>query len=96
MYIFSKRKRFVDRVLSEIQSGGACINNCVIHVSSNHLPFGGLGNSGIGSGHGKYGFDEFTHMRGVYEQRFDGAGALLMPPYTAWKTKLIDRLLRWL
>lgn len=96
LYIFSKRKRFVDRVLSQIQSGGACINNCVIHVSSNHLPFGGLGNSGIGSGHGKYGFDEFTHMRGVYEQRFDGAGALLMPPYTAWKTKLIDRLLRWL
>ena len=96
LYIFSKRKRFVDRVLSEIQSGGACINNCVIHVSSNHLPFGGLGNSGIGSGHGKYGFAEFTHMRGVYEQRFDGAGALLMPPYTAWKTKLIDRLLRWL
>ena len=96
LYIFSKRKRFVDRVLSEIQSGGACINNCVIHVSSNHLPFGGLGNSGIGSGHGKYGFDEFTHMRGVYEQRFDGAGSLLMPPYTGWKTKLIDRLLRWL
>ena len=96
LYVFSKRKSFVSNVLSEIQSGGACINNCVIHVSSNHLPFGGLGNSGIGSGHGEYGFTEFTHLRGVYEQRFDGAGALLMPPYTAWKTKLIDRLLRWL
>ena len=96
LYVFSMRKRFVESVLSQIQSGGASINNCVIHVSSNHLPFGGLGNSGIGSGHGEYGFTEFTHLRGVYEQRFDGAGALLMPPYTPWKTKLVDRLLRWL
>ena len=64
LYVFSKRKRFVESVLSQIQSGGASINNCVIHVSSNHLPFGGLGNSGIGSGHGEYGFTEFTHLRG--------------------------------
>ncbi|HBP45756.1 MAG TPA: aldehyde dehydrogenase family protein [Flavobacteriales bacterium] len=96
LYVFSKRKRFVDSILSNIQSGGASINNCVIHVSSNYLPFGGLGNSGIGSGHGEYGYLEFTHLRGVYEQRFDGAGALLMPPYSSWKTNVIDRLLRWL
>jgi aldehyde dehydrogenase (NAD+) len=83
-------------VLNSIQSGGASINNSVIHVSSNQLPFGGHGNSGIGSGHGEYGFREFTHMRGVYEQRVDGAASLLMPPYTPWKTKVIDRLLRWL
>jgi len=96
LYIYSNRKSFVSESLNRMQSGGASINNCVIHVSSNHLPFGGLGNSGIGSGHGEHGFKEFTHFRGVYEQRFDGAGALLMPPYTAWKTKLVDRLLRWL
>jgi aldehyde dehydrogenase (NAD+) len=96
LYIYSNRKSFVSESLNRMQSGGASINNCVIHVSSNHLPFGGLGNSGIGSGHGEHGFKEFTHFRGVYEQRFDGAGGLLMPPYTAWKTKLIDRLLRWL
>ena len=96
LYIYSKRKAFVNEALERMQSGGASINNCVIHVSSNHLPFGGLGNSGIGSGHGEHGFKEFTHFRGVYEQRFDGAGAWLMPPYTPWKTKLIDRLLRWL
>lgn len=96
LYIYSKRSRFVSHLLNSIQSGGASINNSVIHVSSNHLPFGGQGNSGIGSGHGEYGFREFTHMRGVYEQRVDGAASLLMPPYTAWKTKLIDRLLRWL
>ncbi|MBV42645.1 MAG: aldehyde dehydrogenase family protein [Crocinitomicaceae bacterium] len=96
LYIYSKRSRFIDRVLNSIQSGGASINNSVIHVSSNQLPFGGHGNSGIGSGHGEYGFREFTHMRGVYEQRVDGAASLLMPPYTPWKTKVIDRLLRWL
>jgi len=96
LYIYSKRNRVVNQLLDAIQSGGASINNSVIHVSSNHLPFGGLGNSGIGSGHGQHGFNEFTHMRGVYEQRVRGAVALLMPPYKPWKTKVIDRLLRWL
>jgi len=96
LYIYSKRNRVVNQLLDAIQSGGASINNSVIHVSSNHLPFGGLGNSGIGSGHGQHGFNEFTHMRGVYEQRVRGAVALLMPPYRPWKTKVIDRLLRWL
>ena len=96
LYIYSKRNRFVSEVLDSVQSGGVSINNSVIHVSSNHLPFGGLGNSGIGSGHGEHGFKEFTHMRGVYEQRMDGAASFLMPPYAKWKTQLIDRLLRWL
>ena len=96
LYIYSKRNPFVSEVLDSVQSGGVSINNSVIHVSSNHLPFGGLGNSGIGSGHGEHGFKEFTHMRGVYEQRMDGAASLLMPPYAKWKTQLIDRLLRWL
>ncbi len=96
LYIYSKRNRFVSQVLDRIQSGGASINNSVVHVSSNHLPFGGLGNSGIGSGHGEHGFKEFTHLRGVYEQRMKGAASLLMPPYTPRKTKVIDRLLRWL
>ena len=96
LYIYSKRNRFINDVLDRIQSGGVSINNSVIHVASNHLPFGGLGNSGIGSGQGKHGFNEFTHMRGVYEQRMQGAGSFLMPPYTPWKTKVIDRLLRWL
>jgi len=96
LYIYSKRNPFVSEVLDSVQSGGVSINNSVIHVSSNHLPFGGLGNSGIGSGHGEHGFKEFTHMRGVYEQRMDGAASLLMPPYAKWKTKWIDRLLRWL
>ena len=96
LYIYSKRNPFVSEVLDSVQSGGVSINNSVIHVSSNHLPFGGLGNSGIGSGHGEHGFKEFTHMRGVYEQRMDGAASFLMPPYAKWKTQLIDRLLRWL
>ena len=96
LYIYSNRSGFKREVLERMPSGGASINNCVIHVSSQNLPFGGLGNSGIGSGHGQYGFNEFTHMRGVYEQRIDTVGTLLMPPYNSFKTKLIDRLLRWL
>lgn len=96
LYIYSNRRSFIDRIMDSVPSGGVSINNSVVHVSSTSLPFGGLGPSGIGSGHGEYGFREFTHMRGVYEQRFSGAIAWLMPPYTPFKSRLINVFLRWL
>jgi hypothetical protein len=79
-----------------VPSGNASINAAVVHVSSTSLPFGGLGPSGIGSGHGRYGFDEFTHSRGMYQQVLPGAAGLLRPPYTPARRKLADFLLRWM
>jgi len=96
LYLYSKKKSLIREVIATVPSGGVSINNSVIHVSSTNLPFGGLGSSGVGSGNGEFGFREFTHFRGVYEQRWAGAGGLLMPPYTRSKSRLINAVLKWL
>ena len=96
LYIYSRSRRNIRRLLDRLQSGGVSINNSVVHVSSTSLPFGGLGNSGVGVGHGEWGFREFTHYRGVYQQLIPGASELLTPPYTDFKRRLIRAVLRWL
>ena len=54
-----------DYVLKHSTSGGCCINDCIMHIANEHLPFGGVGNSGMGSYHGKLTFDAFSHRRAV-------------------------------
>ena len=54
-----------EEIINTIQSGGACINNCVFHIANHHLPFGGVGQSGIGAYHGFHGFERFSHKKGV-------------------------------
>jgi aldehyde dehydrogenase (NAD+) len=64
-YVFTEdvgvEKKFIDHTTS----GGTCVNDCVFHIASPHMPFGGIGPSGMGAYHGKAGFDEFTHSRAV-------------------------------
>ena len=96
LYLYSVQRKKVRRLLNRLQSGGAAINQSVVHVGHRALPFGGHGNSGIGAGHGHYGFLEFTHQRGVYQQILPSAAEALAPPYTEWKRKLIRAVLRWL
>ncbi|OLS36165.1 aldehyde dehydrogenase [Bacillus sp. MRMR6] len=73
LYIFSESKDFQDKILSNISFGGGCINDTVYHLSSPYLPFGGVGESGIGAYHGKGSFDVFTHEKSILKQttRFD-------------------------
>ena len=96
LYIFGRARGSIRRILEQVPSGHASINQSVVHAGSTALPFGGLGPSGIGSGHGRFGFDEFTHPRGLYQQHLTGADRLLRPPYTPSKRRLTDFLLRWL
>lgn len=51
-----------------IPAGGCCINDTIIHIATNYLPFGGVGESGMGSYHGKAGFDTFTHYKSVLKK----------------------------
>jgi aldehyde dehydrogenase (NAD+) len=67
-YIFSASKQTQERVIRDIPFGGGCVNDTVIHLSSPHLPFGGVGESGIGSYHGKASFDLFSHHKSVLRQ----------------------------
>lgn len=80
-YLFSKDKKRVRHLLKSIPSGGACVNDVIIHVSNPNLPFGGVNGSGMGSCHGIFGFKAFSHERSVvYQSRFQPVD-LVYPPY---------------
>lgn len=66
-YIFSENSDFIDYVKENVPFGGGCVNDVVLHISNENLPFGGVGNSGMGKYHGRAGFDTFTHEKSVYE-----------------------------
>ena len=65
LYVFTRNRATEARVLADARSGGACVNDVVSHMIGTGLPFGGLGESGMGAYHGRAGFDEFTHQRAV-------------------------------
>ncbi|PKP31264.1 MAG: aldehyde dehydrogenase family protein [Bacteroidetes bacterium HGW-Bacteroidetes-16] len=65
LYCFSSNRKFIHRVLHEIPAGGVTINDTLMHISNNRLPFGGVGNSGMGHYHGKFSFDLFSHRKSV-------------------------------
>ncbi len=92
LYLFSRDKAIQKRVLRDVSFGGGCINDVLMHVATSRLPFGGVGESGMGAYHGKASFDTFTHYKSIVHK-----GALLDPsvryrPYTPLKKKLIRRL----
>ena len=64
-YLYSENTAIQKEIIDTIQSGGACINNCVFHIANHYLPFGGVGESGIGAYHGFHGFECFSHKKGV-------------------------------
>lgn len=65
LYLFSFDKKEIQKVLSGVSFGGGAINDCLMHLSTHALPFGGKGNSGMGQYHGKASFDTFTHTKGI-------------------------------
>ncbi len=85
LYYFSENKHLINKVLSTVSSGGATVNDTIIHVASSNLPFGGVGLSGIGEYHGKASFDTFSHNKSVIER-----GTFLELPfrYAPYKSKI--------
>lgn len=69
LYYFSEDKNKIEKVLNSTSSGGVTINDTLVHVSSSHLPFGGVGNSGMGEYHGKYSFYLFSNKKGVMNRK---------------------------
>ncbi len=69
MYIFSEDRTFIDRMQRRLPFGGGCVNDTVIHLATSELPFGGVGESGMGSYHGKYGFETFSHRKGILDKK---------------------------
>lgn len=81
LYYFTKDKRNIQKMLRETSSGGVCINDTIVHVANENLPFGGVGNSGLGHYHGRYGFDTFTHLKAVVTSSSKMDIKLKYPPY---------------
>jgi len=81
LYLFTGNHAVQENVIARTMSGGVCINDCAMHVAQHDLPFGGVGNSGMGHYHGYEGFLEFSKLRPVFKQAPFPATALLTPPY---------------
>lgn len=81
LYVFSRSERFQERVLRETVAGGGCVNDTTIHFTSVHLPFGGAGESGMGSYHGKASFELFSRQRSLLRRGFAFDLGLRYPPY---------------
>jgi aldehyde dehydrogenase (NAD+) len=97
LYIFSQDKGMVEDVFQRTTSGGAVVNNVLLHIANPNLPFGGVGMSGLGHYHGRHGFKTFSHERAVVVQQLPSAASLFFPPYDGKGLKgLAARLTRWL
>jgi aldehyde dehydrogenase (NAD+) len=94
-YLFSNDKAEQSAWLGQLSFGGGCINDAIMHITNPNLPFGGVGQSGTGSYHGKAGFDTFSHRKSVFEKPRLFEVPLKYPPYTTTKMGWIKRLLKF-
>lgn len=92
-YIFSNNAKEQTKILEKLSFGGGCINDTLMHISNHHLPFGGVGNSGLGNYHGKFGFDSFSHQKAILDKSIYLEPELKYPPYTDGKLKILKKLL---
>lgn len=92
-YLFTKTRETRERVIKEVPAGGMLVNHLAFQVSTAKLPFGGVGASGMGAYHGKFGFDEFSHRKSVLTKptRPD-LSSFIYPPYTERAMKMARRM----
>jgi len=94
LYLFENDRARIDQVMARTTAGGVSINDTLYHIAQHHLPFGGVGASGMGGYHGEAGFRTFSHLKPVFRQaRWNGAG-LLNPPYGKRFRKMLELLLK--
>ncbi|WCL50567.1 aldehyde dehydrogenase family protein [Leptospira sp. GIMC2001] len=96
LYIFTKDEKKINKILKSTSSGGAVINDLIIHLANSHLPFGGVNHSGHGSYHGFFGFKQFSHERSVLKQSPVSAIKMMYPPYNNLAKKLVDITTKYL
>lgn len=92
-YVFTQSKQLRDKILSEISFGGGAVNDAVMHITNSKLPFGGVGESGIGSYHGEHGFKTFSHYKSILDKPTWLEASLKYYPHNPFKIKLMKRML---
>lgn len=94
LYLFTQNKKIEKEILKNISFGGGCINDTVMQLVSSRMPFGGVGGSGMGSYHGKYSFDTFTHKKSIIKKYTWIDLPIRYLPYDEFKMKLIKLFLK--
>ena len=94
LYLYSTNREIQEKVLAETSSGGVAINDSVTQFVSMNLPFGGVGNSGMGRYHGKYGFETFSHHRAVMKQTNLIDLNMKYPPVTEKTVKMLKMIMK--
>ncbi|MCC6335257.1 MAG: aldehyde dehydrogenase [Myxococcales bacterium] len=93
LYVFTRDGARAEAVLKKTSSGGAVVNDCLIHITSPDLPFGGVGDSGVGNYHGRFSFDAFSHLKTVVKRPHGLDLKVRYPPYTPGKVSLFRKML---
>lgn len=93
LYLFAKDKGIESYIIENIQFGGGCINHLITHVANPHLPFGGIGFSGMGRYHSKYSFDTFSHEKSILKSTSKLDANILYPPYKEEALNLVKKFL---
>lgn len=89
LYLFTRSKKVEQYILKNISFGGGCINDTIVHLATHHMGFGGVGDSGMGSYHGKYSFDTFSHKKSILKKSNRIDLPIRYYPVTNWKDKLV-------
>lgn len=93
LYVFSQDKQTIDFFVNNVQFGGGCINDTIMHLTTPLLPFGGVGQSGMGAYHGKCGFDEFSHRKSIINKSTKLDVPLRYRPHSKFKKNMIKKFL---
>ncbi len=94
LYLFTENYEVEKKVLEEISSGGACINDTITHLANPELPFGGVGNSGIGAYHGKESFKTFSHRKSVVRKTTKINIPIVFPPFNKKNLDNVKKLMK--
>ncbi|KAK6939894.1 Aldehyde dehydrogenase domain [Dillenia turbinata] len=92
-YLFTNKNKLKDEFVRTISAGGTVINDISLHLAVHTLPFGGVGESGTGSYHGKFSFDAFSHKKAVLYRSFTGDASVRYPPYSNGKVRMLKALI---
>ncbi|WP_061996918.1 aldehyde dehydrogenase [Clostridium sp. ATCC 25772] len=94
LYFFSKDEKNISKILQRTTSGGVCINETIVHVASLYLPFGGVGESGMGKYHGMNSFETFSHIKSIVKKDFAMDVPLRYPPFTSTKFAKLKKIFK--
>ena len=94
LYVFSGNKAFIKKITSSISFGGGCVNDTIIHLATSNMGFGGVGGSGMGSYHGRDGFNTFSHRKSIVDKKTWLDLPMRYQPYSGFMDRMIRMFLK--